>query len=114
MTELLRDLDCAREPGGGLSSDDPSSSSDARPSSLARYGGGLEPRGVVGDCGLLERTFVRGDENVRRGRGRAGVCRVRSEVELELEDEDITEAFLLRSASVGVVWLDESGEGDET
>lgn len=67
----------------------------------------------MGDWGLLERTAARGDEKVRRGRGREGVWRVRSEVELELEELDMTEAFLLRSAKVGVA-TDESGEGDET
>ena len=100
LTELLRDLDWAREVGG-LRSAGLSSSPSPIPSSRARYAGGLEPRGVVGDCGLRERRLVRGDENVRNGRGRAGVCTVKSEVELELDDEEMTEAFLLRSASVG-------------
>ena len=42
-----------------------------------------------------------GEENVRIGRGRTGVCTVKSEVELELEDDEMTEAFLLRSARLG-------------
>lgn len=113
LTELLRDLDGARE-ACGLSSDGPSSLSSERPSSRAKYAGGLEPRGVVGDCGLLERTAVRGDENVLRGRGRAGVCSVRSDVELELDEEEMTEAFLLRSARVGVGCAEHSGDGEET
>ena len=46
-----------------------------------------EPRGVVGDCGLLERRFVLGAEKLRSGRGREGVWRVRSGVE-ELEEEE--------------------------
>lgn len=70
----------------------------------------------MGDCGLLERTLlVRGEENVRSGRGlgRTGVC-VRSEIELEDEDEERTEAFLLRSARLGDGCRDASGEGVET
>lgn len=52
---------------------------------------------------------------MRSGRGLTGVWRVRSEAELELLLEEITEAFLLRSASVGVVWSeDDSGDGEET
>lgn len=52
---------------------------------------------------------------MRSGRGLTGVWRVRSEVELELLLEEMTEAFLLRSASVGVVWSeDDSGDGEET
>ena len=60
-----------------------------------------------------------GDEKVRIGRGRAGGCMVTSEVELELEDEDMTEAFLLRSARLCWTrgcssWGAGSGEGAET
>lgn len=71
------------------------------PSSLARYTGGFDPRGVCGDC-VRERIGRCGEEKVRMGRGRAGVCTVKSEAELELDEEDMTDAFLLRSASVGV------------
>lgn len=55
--------------------------------------GGLEATGVLGPSLLRDR----GDEKVRSGLGR-GVFSKRSLAELELEDEDITEAFLLRSA----------------
>jgi len=114
FTELLRDWERFRE-DGGRNSEAPSSRSSERPSSRARYAGGRDVRGVLGDWGLRERTAVRGDENVRRGRGRTGVWRVRSEVELEELLEDMTEAFLLRSARVGVVWSEDvSGDGDET
>ena len=107
LTELLRDLDCVRD-AGGLSGD---GSSSGRPSSLVIYAGGREPRGVVGLCGLRERRFVRGAEKLRRGLGREGVWRVRSgEEELE-EEEDITEAFRLSSARVGVVGCVVSGDG---
>lgn len=72
------------------------------PISRARYAGGRDPRvGVRGDCGLLDRIGFCGEENVRAGRGRTGVTTVKSVVELELDEEDITEAFRLRSASVG-------------
>ena len=74
LTELLRDLDCPREGAGiGRSSDGLSSPSSDIPSSLARYAGALEPRGVRGDPGLLERICLGGEENVRIGRGRTGV-----------------------------------------
>ena len=45
---------------------------------------------------------MRGDEKVRKGRGLGptGVC-VRSDVELEDEEEERTEAFLLKSARLG-------------
>lgn len=98
MTELLRDLDGARE-AGGLSA---VWSSSGTPSSRVKYAGGREPRGVVGDCGLRDLKFVRGAEKLRSGRGRTGVGRGRSTVELELDEEDMTEAFLLSSARVGV------------
>lgn len=102
LTELWRDLDWPRGGASGRSSVGLSSESCDIPSSLARYWGGLDPRGVCGDCGLCERTVLRcGDVKFRIGRGRVGVWIVRSEVELELEDEEMTEAFLLRSASVG-------------
>jgi hypothetical protein len=42
------------------------------------------------------------------GRGRTG--RTRSGEELEEEEEDMTEAFRLRSASEGI-WVGSSGEG---
>ena len=54
-----------------------------------------------GEPGLRERIGRCGEEKVRIGRGRVGVCIVRSEVELELEEEEMTEAFLLRSARLG-------------
>lgn len=50
---------------------------------------------IAGDCGLRER----GEEKVRVGRGR-GVGGA-SWMDSESEDEEMTEAFLLRSASVG-------------
>lgn len=101
MAELLRDFefDCARadcrwgKNSGG---------SSAKPSSLVRYAGGRDARGVVGPPGLLER----GEEKVRMGRGR-GVFRRREEAEPELEEE-MTEAFLERSARDGS-W---GGSGD--
>ena len=118
LTELLRDRDCPREgavDGIGRSADGLSSPSSEILSSRARYGGALEPRGVLGEPGLRERTDRWGDEKVRIGRGRAGGCMVTSEVELELEDEDMTEAFLLRSASVGCAsWVCTSAEGEVT
>lgn len=116
LTELLRERDCWRGGAGGRSSVGRSSTSSAKPSSRARYAGGREPRGVCGDWGLLERTVLRcGEVKVRIGRGRTGVWTVRSEVELEDEDEDMTEAFLLRSASVGgASGLCTSGDGEET
>ena len=51
---------------------------------------------MEGDSRLLER----GEEKVRIGRGR-GVLSKRSLAEPELEDEEITEAFLLRSKREG-------------
>lgn len=75
------------------------------PSSLERYWGGREARGVAGPLGLRER----GEENVRMGRGRTGMTKDEEEDELELVE--ITDAFLERSASVGVVAADCAGEG---
>lgn len=53
LTELFLDLDWAREAGGlssvGLSSVALSSESSSIPNSRARYAGGLDPRGVLGD-----------------------------------------------------------------
>lgn len=72
---------------------------------MERYWGGREARGVAGAWGLRER----GEEKVRTGRGRTGMTRDEEEDELELVD--ITDAFLERSASVGVVAADGSGEG---
>ena len=107
VTELLRDLLCVRDAGGRSTPE----SSSGIPSSFVRYAGGREPRGVVGLCGLLDRTFVRGAEKLRRGLGREGVWRARSgEEELE-EDEDMTDAFLLSSARVGVAGCVVSGDG---
>ena len=60
---------------------------------------------MAGGSGLRER----GEEKVRIGRGRTGMTRDEEEDELELVE--ITEAFLERSASVGVVAADRSGEG---
>lgn len=62
--------------------------------------------GVGGEAGLRER----GEEKVRIGRGR-GVFKTREDVELELEDDEMTEAFLLRSARVGTCPRECSGEG---
>ena len=55
--------------------------------------------------------MVRGAEKLRRGRGREGVWRVRSGTELLEEDEEMTEAFLLSSARVGVAGCVVSGDG---
>ena len=66
------------------------------------YAGGRDAFGVGGPPGLLER----GEENVRMGRGRIG--RTREVVELE-DDEEMTDAFRLRSASEGL-WVGSSGE----
>jgi hypothetical protein len=66
------------------------------------YAGGRDAFGVGGPPGLRER----GEEKVRTGRGRMGT---RSVVELDEEEEDITEAFLLRSARDGL-WVGNSGE----
>jgi hypothetical protein len=52
--------------------------------------------GKVGDCGLRER----GEENVRVGRGR-GVLKIVVALVSESEEDDITDAFLLKSARVG-------------
>ena len=54
-------------------------------------------------CGdwVRERIGRCGEEKVRIGRGRTDVCTVKSEVELELEDDEMTEAFLLRSERDG-------------
>ena len=65
------------------------------PSSLVRYAGGGRTGCNVGDCGLRER----GDEKVRVGRGR-GVQRTVVVLVSESEEDDITDAFLLRSARV--------------
>lgn len=53
---------------------------------------------------------------MRAGRCLTGVCTVRSVVELELDEEDMTEAFRLRSASVGgcASCGKTSGDGAET
>lgn len=82
-----------------------SSSGSGIPNSLERYCGGLEVRGVAGALGLRER----GEEKVRIGRGRTGMTSDEEEEELELVE--MTDAFLERSASVGVVAADGSGEG---
>lgn len=44
---------------------------------------------------------MRGEEKVLAGRGRTGVCTVKSEIELEEDEEEMTEAFLLKSARLG-------------
>ena len=56
----------------------------------------MEARGVAG----ASRLHDRGDENARTGRER-GVWRTTEPVELELEEEEMTEAFLLRSERDG-------------
>lgn len=66
--------------------------------SPVRYAGGLELF-----RGLAAGEAFRGEENVRTGLGRTGgVFNAREEVELELDEEDITDAFRLISARVGV------------
>jgi hypothetical protein len=60
------------------------------------YAGGRDAFGVGGPPGLLER----GEENVLMGRGRMG--RTREVVELEDEEDEMTDAFRLRSASEGL------------
>jgi hypothetical protein len=67
------------------------------------YAGGRDAFGVGGPPGLLER----GEEKVRMGRGRMG--RTREVVELEDDDEEMTDAFRLKSASEGL-WVGSSGE----
>jgi len=67
------------------------------------YAGGRDAFGVGGPPGLLER----GEEKARMGRGRMG--RTREVVELEDDDEEMTEAFRLRSANEGL-WVGSSGE----
>ena len=67
------------------------------------YAGGRDAFGVGGPPGLLER----GEEKARMGRGRMG--RTREVVELEDDDEEMTEALRLRSASEGL-WVGSSGE----
>lgn len=111
LTELLRDLDWARDAGGLRTA---AWSSSGIPSSRVKYAGGREPRGVVGDCGLRDLRFVRGAEKFLRGRGLTGVWRGISTVEEEEEEEEMTEAFLLSSARVGVAGWVVSGDGDET
>jgi hypothetical protein len=59
----------------------------------------------VAGWGLQER----GDKKVRMGQGQADMTREEEEEELELVE--MTDAFLERSASVGVVAADGSGEG---
>lgn len=83
------------------------SASSDMPSSLVRYAGG---RAIckVGDCGLRER----GDEKVRVGRGR-GVLKMVVVLVSESSDEDMTEVFLLRSASVRGNVGSEDGEEEE-
>ena len=102
------DRDCAR-----LRRSSPSSTS---PSSLCKYGGGFVVRGVGGASLLADL----GDEKVRSGRGR-GVLTMMDPVELDEEEEDITDAFLLRSARVGGLAdcscscsRSAEGEGEET
>ena len=73
------------------------------PSSRVMYAGGRDAFGVGGPPGLLER----GEENVLMGRGRMG--RTREVVELEEEEDEMTDAFRLRSASEGL-WVGSSGE----
>ena len=68
----------------------------------------------MGERGLRERRFVLGAEKLRRGRGRTGVVRVRSGAEELEEEEEMTEAFLLSSANVGVAGCVVSGDGDVT
>lgn len=66
-----------------------------------RYAGGRDERGVVGPPGLRER----GEEKVRSGRGRLGpgvLSKFGWELSSELDEVEMTEAFLLRSASVGL------------
>jgi hypothetical protein len=60
------------------------------------YAGGRDAFGVGGPPGLLDR----GEENARTGRGRMG--RTRDVVELDDDDEEMTEAFRLMSASEGL------------
>ncbi len=76
------------------------------PSSRVMYAGGRDAFGVGGPPGLLER----GEENVRMGRGRMG--RTREVVELEDEEEEMTDALRLRSAREGL-WVGNSGEEAE-
>ena len=111
LTELLRDLEGARDAGGFKAV---AWSSSGMPSSRVKYAGGREPRGVVGDCGLRDLRLVRGAEKFLRGLGRTGVWRGRSRVELEEDEEEMAEAFLLSSARVGVAGWDVSGDGEET
>lgn len=66
------------------------------PNSLVRYAGGGRTVCEVDERGLRER----GDEKVRVGRGR-GVLRTVVVLASESEEEDMTDVFLLRSASVG-------------
>lgn len=102
LTELFRERGCAAAGiCGGFNSPGLSSSSPEIPNSRARYAGAREPRGVRGETGLFERSGRCGDEKVRIGRGRTGVCTVKSDVELESDEEDMTDAFLLRSARLG-------------
>lgn len=82
-------------------------SPSASPSSFARYAGARGERGVT-DASLLRE---RGEEKVRIGRGLGGELRT-TEVELELEEDDITEALRLRSAREGAA--DGSGDGCDT
>ena len=81
----MRDLD--RDWARLLRSSNPFPSPFAKPNSRARYAGGLLARGVEGGSRLRER----GAENVRAGRWR-GVLATRELVELELLDEEMTEA----------------------
>lgn len=107
FNELARDrvLDCALDCNGRVGECRGSSSGSGIPSSLERYCGGRVALGVAGAWGLRER----GEEKVRIGRGRTGMTKEEEEDELELVE--ITEAFLERSASVGVAAVDWSGEG---
>lgn len=67
------------------------------------YAGGRDAFGVGGPPGLLER----GEEKVRMGRGRMG--RTSDVVELEDDDEEMTDALRLRSAREGL-WVGNSGD----
>lgn len=78
------------------------------PSSLVRYAGGGRTDWEFGECGLRER----GDEKVRVGRGR-GVLSAVVVLVSESEEEEMTEAFLLRSARVRSVVLSMQRGGEQ-
>ena len=100
MAELLRDLDfeLARERPDSISY-----GCSAIPSSRVLYAGGRDAFGVGGPPGLLER----GEEKARIGRGRTG--RTREVGAREDDEEEMTEAFRLMSASEGL-WVGSCGE----